>query len=246
MEKIIVLSDRFNFSILPRSTAGRQVRQASSRRELCNAIVHEEGISAAVVDIEKISEDSKEFIVSLHSHFPLLKIGIISPVRISGENIEWLEEDEDPEKIPASFYRFIEGEFPQNRRSHHRFDWILHGYLDGEHKEEDKYRVRSLSAGGAFLESSTRFHEPGTLTTIRITFRNFQMFAECTILEGRAPSDSLPSGFGVRFVNLQERSRDTINRMINDAVFQILIEPEIAPPVPSLYEEDLTADFVAL
>ncbi|MFP4491897.1 MAG: PilZ domain-containing protein, partial [Spirochaetaceae bacterium] len=202
--------------------------------------------AAAIVDVEKINEESKEFIVSLHSHFPLLKIGIISPVEISGENIEWLEEDEDPKKPPSSLYRFVEEDFPQNRRSHNRFDWILHGYLEGEHKEEDKYRVRSLSAGGAFLESSSRFHEPGKLTSIRITFRNFQMFTECTILERRAPSGSLPPGFGVRFENLQERSRDILNRMISDAVFQILIEPEITPPVPSLFEEDLTSDFVAL
>ncbi|MFP4619385.1 MAG: hypothetical protein ACLFMZ_11130 [Spirochaetaceae bacterium] len=96
------------------------------------------------------------------------------------------------------------------------------------------------------MESSSRFHEPGKLASIRITFRNFQMFTECTILERRAPSGSLPPGFGVRFENLQERSRDILNRMISDAVFQILIEPEITPPVPSLFEEDLTSDFVAL
>ncbi|MFP4268531.1 MAG: hypothetical protein ACLFQW_11095 [Spirochaetaceae bacterium] len=40
MEKIIVLSDRFDLSILPHSLPGRQVRQVPSRRELCSSIVH--------------------------------------------------------------------------------------------------------------------------------------------------------------------------------------------------------------
>ena len=113
-------------------------------------------------------------------------------------------------------------------------------------REVSKYRIRSLGAGGAFLESAEGGPEPGTVTTLRITFQNFQLFTECEILERRQSSSNLPAGFGLRFVSLQPKTRELIHRIVNDAVFQVLIEPEIEPAIPSLDEEELTIDLMAL
>ena len=246
MERILVQSGRITSDFLSDCSTERKVQFLGNRRDLCYKIVNDEDIYGVVVEMDKIDEENKEFIVSLHRHFPLLSIGAVSPVEVTGENVKWIDRGESDEELSKRLCSFVNESLDRNRREHHRFDWILNAYLDGEQKEDSKYRVRSLSAGGAFLESSQRFPEPGTVTTIRITFQNFQMFAECEILDRRNASSNLPFGFGIRFINIQQKTRDMINRMVNDAVFQILIEPELEPEVPALFEEELTPDFMAL
>ncbi len=249
MEKILVQSDRVRSARIAECEKTPELSFVGSKQELCNGIVNEKEIVGAVIEIEQIDEKIKEFLVSLHRHFPLLKIGVISPVEIGGENIEWLDMeaiDAEVDGRNGTLCSFLTGPFQKNKREANRYDWILHGYIGGEIREASKYRIRSLGAGGAFLESDGGGPEPGTVNTLRITFQNFQLFTECEILERRQSSSNLPAGFGVRFLNLQPKTSELIHRIVNDAVFQVLIEPEIEPEVPSLDEDELTIDLMAL
>jgi hypothetical protein len=246
MERILVFSDHIDSSMLASCETERSLIFPYDQHELCGTIVHEESILGVVMDFNAGDEENKELIVSLHRHFPLLKIGLISPVEVSGKNVQWIDSGSSEEEFVRAVCRFIRGPYEMNRRDFHRFDWILHGYLDGEVKEEQKFKVRSLSAGGAYLESSLNPPEPGQMRNLRITFQNFQLFAECEILDRRSTSSNLPPGFGVRFLSLHQKTKDLINRIINDAVFQVLMEPDMEPDLPSLYEEEFTPDLIAL
>ncbi len=119
----------------------------------------------------------------------------------------------------------------------------MNGYLDGTSGKVKKYKIRSFGAGGAFLESERGCPVPGTQGQIRIEFQNFQMITDCEFLDPRSTSSNLPFGFGVRFLNLGSESERKIDAIVKDALFQILIQPEKEPDVPSLGEEELTPDF---
>ena len=254
METLLIQSEHLSETMLARCNSELHFIFVHDRKSLCEKIVDVANVAGIGLEMEQIDEENKEFLISLRRHFPLLKIGVISPVEIEGENVSWINPEAGRESADGAsqgqkeqdLCSFVRGPFEQNKRGSHRFDWILTGYLGSSNGERNRYRLRSLSAGGAFLESEGPAPVPGSLTTLRINFQNFQLFTECEVLERRMSSSNSPPGFGVRFVHLQDKTRELINRMINDAVFQVLIEPRYEPEIPSLFEEELTADLMAL
>jgi hypothetical protein len=66
------------------------------------------------------------------------------------------------------------------------------------------------------------------------------MVTKCEVLDRRPPSLRLPAGFAVRFTQLSEESMQLIDRIIQDALVQTLMEPEGEPEVPTLGEEALS------
>ena len=96
---------------------------------------------------------------------------------------------------------------------------------------------------GAFLESDGCPLPPGMVAEISIYFQNVRMTAQCEIMEPRNASSNLPFGFPVRFRSLSQESKTTINTIVKDALFQILIEPQDEPEIPTLDEDLLTTDF---
>jgi hypothetical protein len=97
-----------------------------------------------------------------------------------------------------------------------------------------------LSADGAFLESPTDAPARSSAGILRISFQNSRMMTKCEVLDRRAPSLRLPAGFAVRFTELGEDSMHLINRIIQDALMQTLLEPDSEPEIPSLGDEDLS------
>jgi hypothetical protein len=70
------------------------------------------------------------------------------------------------------------------------------------------------------------------------------MLTKGEILPRRASSSTLPEGFGIRFVNLDEESKDIIDEIVNDALYKVLIDPASQPNIPSLDpDQSLTPDF---
>jgi hypothetical protein len=63
---------------------------------------------------------------------------------------------------------------------------------------------------------------------------------QCEVLDPRHSSSKLPAGFAVRFVSLSEASRTLINRIVQDALLQKLLEADTEPEIPSLDEDDFS------
>ena len=56
-------------------------------------------------------------------------------------------------------------------------------------------------------------------------------------------SSNYPFGFSIRFTTISEEGKIVLNRLINDAVIKILMEPESEPEIPSLEGDELAPDF---
>jgi hypothetical protein len=263
MEKLLFFSSTIDQAGLSQQIPSTTIHPVSSKRELALAIIEETDVRSALVELEALSDEYREFFISLQKHFPLLHTGIIMAHK---QNIPLgkliLERDADNQPLASVavlnnkgdhdlfdiISDFLEKPVKQNKRKHPRFDWILNGYLSNpaEGGEEQKYKISSFGPGGAFLESEKHIPEPGSRAQIRILFQNFQMEVGCEILDPRYSSSNMPTGFGIRFIDLSSESEAAITNIINDAIFKILIDPQHEPEVPSLDEEELTPDFSLL
>ena len=75
---------------------------------------------------------------------------------------------------------------------------------------------------------------------LRISFQNSRLVTRCEVLDPRQASSKLPSGFAVRFSTLSDDSAKLIDRIVQDALLQTLLQPENEPAIPTLGEEDLS------
>jgi len=149
------------------------------------------------------------------------------------------------EAFIEDLHSFVFADAVKNRRLHNRFDWILLGFLQ-EGDSENRYEIHSLSGGGAFLKSKGHIPPARQRGTIRIEFRNVELITDCEILEQRSASSNLPFGFPIRFLNLSGNSEKIIDSIVNDALYQELLNPKQEIEVPTLGEDGLTPDFSTL
>ncbi len=257
MDKLLIYSKKIGADPLKQCSRDKEIRRYETMSAFARTLVDETDILAGIFELSPGDNTLRNFILSIAKHFPLLSIGVIreegpdSFYQLLGEALEkekdrslqWFFDKEHKDKLVKSLCRYINSAFSKNRRAHHRFEWILNGYLDGSSGTVKKYKIRSFGAGGAFLETEGDYPTPGTQGQIRVEFQNFQMITDCEFLDPRNASSNLPFGFGVRFLNLSPESERKIDAIVKDALFQILVQPETEPEVPSLGEEELTPDF---
>jgi hypothetical protein len=99
--------------------------------------------------------------------------------------------------------------------------------------------LRALSSSGAFLHCEGPCPPSGSRGRLRVRFQNFSMETACEVLDTRRASSRLPDGFGVRFTDLGAEGQSLLDRIVRDALIQAILEPESAPALPSLGEEEL-------
>lgn len=221
----------------------------SSRVELCHNLVEIDDICGLLIEFERpgaISEEEHRFLASLEKHFPILPIAVISSDPPQSEGLEWISADVDNASLLEQACNFAAHPASANRRAHHRFDWILNGFVTGNDGEEIQCRIRSISAGGAFLETSEILFPPGKEIQLRISFQNFQLHVDCEVLDPRRASSNLPAGIGLSFIRLRPQTTELLDRIVNDTIVQILLNPDEEAEVPSLMEEELTPDCMFL
>ncbi len=230
--------------LLHKALPDLDIKICLSKKDLAAGIIREEDIIGVIVNRQVLSEDYLVFFRSLAEHFPLIKFGIITESLLMTGTAHWKQfpGDADEGRLIEEIHGFIFSDAVRNRRRYNRFDWILKGELTiGE--ETGEYEIHSVSAGGAFFKLASGVVTPGISGNLTITFKNFRMKCRCTVLEPRSASSNLPYGFPVRFEGLTGESRDILNKIVNDALVQILFTPEEEPDIPSLDEETLTPDF---
>ncbi len=249
MKKILLLTKTLDPAIITAGISDLEVKQVVTKLELVEAIVGENDLLGVLIEWEAGEQELRSFLRSLKRSFPILRIGLITPpaeIELPG-GYRQIDSGSGVEMIKKEVQKFLSSITDTDQREHHRFDWPLQGYLTFNQETWQNYRVRSLSATGAFLECSSSFPNPGMAGLLRIVFQDFKMLVSCDILDPRQASSNLPPGFGVRFSDLTDASIVVLDRIVNDTLIHTLLEPDSEPAAPTIGEEEpLTASFELL
>lgn len=247
MNKILIYTQNLDPQAVISAVGDMEVTSVKSFLELAEEVVEDTSLLCVLIQIDGLDEECHTFLNALKKNFPILNVGVITTdtaadmpegycridLRLKGD-----EFDNEVQKCISSLA-------VSNRREYNRFDWTLKGFLsldDGETWTE--YSLRSISAGGAFLECSSLFPEPGSNGVLRVVFQNFKLLTQCEVVDARHASSHLPPGFGVRFSELTDTSKTILDHIVQDALRISLVEPEAEVEAPSLGGGiELTPDF---
>jgi hypothetical protein len=246
---VLLYSQTLDPNAVIASVGNQDVTSVSSYLRLAERVVEEKNLFCVLIQIDGLDEECRRFLSALKKSFPILNVGVITqanggrlPEGYSRIDIR-LEKDAFGKEIKE----FITSLAMLNRREYHRFSWPIKGFLSFDGKTWEEYPLHSVSAGGAFLESTAAHPEPGTKAALRVVFENFKLATRCEILDARQASSNLPMGFAVRFTGLSETSQHVMDKIIHEAIVHNLTESESGPMIPTLGEDDvMTADFERL
>jgi hypothetical protein len=244
MEQVVVYAHALSKGLVQAAAPGREVIVTDSTHQMVEAVVYQKNVISVVVEIDGAMEEDGRLLRSFVRHFPTIVVTVVT----DAENLPFTIPDEvvkvhiaqAEEEIIASLREAIVPRVQPNRRQFNRFDWPLQAVLGGDPNAEPRHRVRALSAGGAFLERSGTNPEPGTVENITIRFGNFSLTTQCEVLDPRRASSSLPDGFGIRFVDLSPQAEAVIQRIVDDALVEVLLGEEEEPEIPTLDEQELS------
>jgi hypothetical protein len=219
---------------------GDAVQRVGSLTDLAQAIV-ENPSPCVILEVPPEGGPELVFAASLAKAFPVLDGALLTDATHPELEEHPLRRFAPREIGSESFQSCMRAHSRDRLRQFQRFEWPLQASLvyGGSTTE---YAVRSISAGGAYLESRAAGPPANVEAEITVRFGNFALTSTCTVLGKRMASSKLPSGFPVRFDSLSERARDTIDAIVKDALLDALLNPEEEPEVPSIQEEDSFED----
>ncbi len=242
MDRVVLYSETLSPAAIAAALPKHEIVAVASSGELCRAIVEHRDVIAVIVEKVEIDGGLERLLLSLKKSFPILRVCLIA------ESL--------PEDLPAGYSAITRGKTVEqtsqevrgfissitliDRRDHPRYDWPLQGLLSLKEDDWQKYNLWALSADGAFLECSTSPPTAGSRGTLRISFQNSQMATRCQVMDPRQASSNLPTGFAVHFTGLNAESMKLLNRIVQDALLQTLLQPEKEPVIPTLGEQDLS------
>lgn len=244
MDRVVVYTETLEVETLAPALEDYEILRAASTTELARAIVERSRIVALIIEKTQIDELFRRLLSSIKKSFPILQICVISDSSIGQDSSAPAAIDcsvsTDRESLTEELKTFFSNIDVTDRRDRPRFDWPLQGHLSTDGNSWQTHNLWALSADGAFLESPTDAPDRGSRATLKVSFQNSRMVTECQVLDRRPPSLRLPAGFAVRFIQLNEDSIGLIDRIIQDALVQILLEPESEPQIPTLGQDDLS------
>jgi len=239
MDRIVLYSEGVEPERLTHDISDIEIVTVYSQRRLIECLVDDPSLIAAVVHIASVDPQWTRFLDSISQSFPRLPVLLLRPSPGAGCPDEYpcLNPDAPNANIGAAVQHLIGERGQSERRKHHRFAWPLTATLVGG--DGVIHRISEISAGGAYLEPMATVFETGQAHQLEIHFQNFKMKASCVILDPRHTSSHKSSGFGVRFVDLSAEAASFIDRIVNDALVEVLLDPGAAPSIPSLEDDDL-------
>ena len=244
MEQVVVYAHALSKRLVEAAAPGREVIIADTTRQMVEAVVYRRNVISVVVELDGALEEDGKLLRSFIRLFPTIVVTVVTdtgglPFTLPDEAV-LVHIAQAEEEIIASLREAIVPRVQPNRRQFNRFDWPLKAVLGGDPNAEPRHRIRALSAGGAFLERSGANPEPGTVESITIRFGNFSLTTQCEVLHPRRASSSLPDGFGICFVDLTPKAEAVVEKIVNDALVEVLLGEEEEPDIPTLDEEELT------
>jgi hypothetical protein len=233
---VICYSESENIKQLFENATDLQVSLVNSQENLASAIVEGSHPVGVFIQLEELNERWSGFISSLKKCYPLLALYLILPEEqiAVAEKAGYQAFGLNDESLPDKVTRELVSVHDQNKRKHPRFDWPLMGKLDLPGRSQEKFRVRSISSGGAFMESEDYFPEVDSRGTVVITFHDFNLLSGCRITGKRPISKNFPSGFGVEFTDLTPTSIEIIEQMVADELLRTLLDPDKPARPPSI------------
>ena len=238
MDKILVFSETINL----KDSYNAEIRNIYSKSELARTLVSEEDIRCVVADLPELTEEYLAFFTSVKLNFPMLEGAVLTAERektIRGYTIISRREDD----YISAVDEFIKNSQNRNKRGANRFSWPLTAWFSEDDVDWHELEIFSVSSGGAYLKTDEVFPEMGSKAKVKINFANFSLETECLIVDSQSRSSNYPFGFSIKFTSISEDGVIILNRLINDAVIKILMEPESEPAVPSIGGDELTPDF---
>jgi hypothetical protein len=258
VEKVVFLSESEDPLELDDVLDDVQLLHVDSREDLAHTLLDYQDIVLLVVEPAENHDGLEALVRSIERCFPMLHIAVLArrhaPNGTSASDSAETAEERSNQSflIPRSsslgemqrqLREYTTSITDRNRRRHNRFNWPLSGMLTLPGEEPVTLKVRSISAGGAYLESGGEVPPTGSVGTLTLYFQNFRVETECEVLDNRGGASNLPPGFGVRFHNLSEPVGEFIDGVVNDGLMEILLDDTAEPSVPSLDEEDLVLSF---
>lgn len=237
MDRVVLHAEGADPALIRRAAPGLEFIEVHSQRRLVEALVGEHELTGAVIGIGEISERWEHLLDSISRSFPLLPVLIVQPPGKLNCPDEYgcVEVDADESELALALQAAFGG-VQKERREHHRFEWPLQARI--VNGDGTLHRIAEISAGGAFLEPVGSGVKSGDETELEILFQNFAMKTRCRILDPRHVSSHRSAGFGVRFPELSAEASRFIDRIVDDALVQLLLDPSMSPSVPSLDEDE--------
>ena len=237
MDRVVLYSEGLEPEIVRNALIEVDVLAVSSQLRLIESLVDDPTLVGAVISVAEMTAQWTNFLASVLRSFPLLPILIVRP---SGPNdcpdgFACVDDDASDETIQEALDKLIGGAPQRDRRKHHRCDWPLRATFAGG--DGTVHRISEISAGGALLEPVGHVVDSGHVYDVDIFFQNFKLRTRCTILDPRHVSSRRLAGFGVRFVDLSDEATTLLDRIVQDAIIEILVDPTASPAVPTLDEE---------
>jgi len=237
MERVLCFSASDEFKKRLAGVGGITLSTADNPEDLAQRAVGDPALACVVIHVPEADDFWIGFLGSLSSTLPLLTLLLVLDGGTMPEPEDRVEvirgrplDDEIFSWIEAHIFSAAKRE----KRRHQRFDWPLTGTLDFGERDAGVFRVREISADGAFLECGAAPPEPGLSGTIRIEFEDFSVLSGCRILPMRPATSKLPAGFGVQFTDLTEWSRKVIDSIVTDELVRELLTPGHAPYPPTI------------
>jgi hypothetical protein len=244
MERVVVYTETLEVETITPALQDYEILRVASITELARAIVERNRVVALIAEKVQIDESFQRLLSSIKKSFPILQICVIGDFQPGPDSSAPAVVDcsisADRDRLAEELKTFLADIDVTDRRDRPRFDWPLQGRLSMDGKRWQAHNLWALSADGAFLESAVDAPSRGSRATLKVSFQNSRMVTECEVLDRRPPSLRLPAGFAVRFIQLNEDSSGLIDRIIQDALVQTLLEPDYEPEIPTLGEEDLS------
>ena len=239
MDKVIVFSENLRFE----KKEDIEINNIYSREKLAHILVSEENIRCLIAELPEMTYDYIKFFSSVKTNFPMLETAVITSDRnrkIQGYKII----NSNEEGYTAEAEKFIIQSENKNKRDSNRFSWPLTAWFsDNDGEKWNELEIFSISASGSYLKTDSIFPKGGTSAKIRIIFANFSLESDCRVVDSMSRSSNYPFGFSIRFTTISEEGKIVLNRLINDAVIKILMEPESEPGIPSLEGDEFAPDF---
>ena len=238
MDRLVLYSEGLEPEIIGHGLSGVAVLAVYSQHSLIESLVDDPSLVGAVIQVMEMTTQWANFLTSISQSFPLLPVLIVHPPDADEcpDGFMCMVDDASDETIRKTLDELVGGALQRDRRKHHRYEWPLGATLTGG--DGTVHRISEISAGGAYLEPIGSVVGSGQTCDLEIHFQNFKMRAGCVILDPRHSSSRRSAGFGVRFVSLSEEAIEFVDRIVQDALVKILMDPSANPAIPSLEEEE--------
>lgn len=237
------MSKRITPEMVRRAIPDATVHPVSSRRALIDKLLDRTNPCGAIIQIDQFDEDRRTFLQSAARHFPLLPMMVVANGGGCDQcppAVGCIESGSEPaaleRQIAETMTQYRSGE----RRRSNRFEWPIRArFVDGD---GTIHQVSEISAGGAFLEPHGPIGDRDTVRTIELYFQNFSITTTCTILDSRFVSSRKANGFRIAFESLSASAGEFIDRVVNDAIVKLLLDPTTKPAIPTIEEDDLVLE----